>query len=223
MTQPAFVTFTGLDAAVDLDRVAALSARYPIEWGVLFSPKLQGEGRYPPLEAVERIRARNGLRLAAHVCGRHARTVVETGACPDLLPHLEGGFGRIQINTAARDPDLGAIAAFARSVAPEARAILQCRDPDAFPSDGTVDWLYDRSAGNGLLPESWPVPSGPRLVGYAGGLGPETVAAALTAIRARHPDGTPYWIDMESRIRDASDRLDLDRCEAVLRIVFPEA
>jgi hypothetical protein len=222
MTLPAFVTFTGLDASVDLDRVEALSRRYPIEWGILFSPKLQGSGRYPSLDAVERLTDRP-FRRAAHVCGGYARSVVETGECAELQAVLSDRFSRIQINTPRTDPDRARIARFAASVTPGARAILQCRDPESFPDDPAVDWLYDRSAGNGVLPEAWPRPSTGALVGYAGGLGPETVAPALARIASSHPAGTPYWIDMETRIRDAEDRLDLDRCEAVLRSVYPDA
>ena len=36
--KPHFLTFTGIDADTDLDRVHDLSRRYPLEWGVLFSP-----------------------------------------------------------------------------------------------------------------------------------------------------------------------------------------
>lgn len=52
--QPLFITFTGVDEHTDLRGMIALSAQYPIEWGVLFSPKRQGcETRYPPFHHIE--------------------------------------------------------------------------------------------------------------------------------------------------------------------------
>lgn len=143
-----------------------------------------------------------------------------TGDCPDLRPVLAGRVSRVQVNTAS-GAATGRIAAFAASLGDGVRGILQYRDPGAFPTDPAVDWLYDRSAGNGILPDAWPAPAGPNPVGYAGGLGPDTVAGALAAIALRHPAGVPFWIDMETRIRDADDRLDLDLCESVLSTVYP--
>src|SRR5271155_2735117 len=39
---PLFVTLTGADDATDIARMADLSARYPVEWGLLFAPVHQG-------------------------------------------------------------------------------------------------------------------------------------------------------------------------------------
>ena len=48
---PLFVTLTGADIA----RMAELSARYPVEWGVLFAPERQGAGRFPSLDFVAKL------------------------------------------------------------------------------------------------------------------------------------------------------------------------
>jgi hypothetical protein len=61
-----------------------------------------------------------------------------------------------------------------------------------------------------------------RIYGYAGGLGPENVAAQLPIIDA-HRSGPglpliPYWIDMETKIRDEQERLDLSKVRTVLEI-----
>lgn len=58
MSKPEFITFTGVDINSNLDRMVMLSSRYPIEWGVLFSPDRQGKPahrRYPPHSFVELI------------------------------------------------------------------------------------------------------------------------------------------------------------------------
>lgn len=49
--------------------------------------------------------------------------------------------------------------------------------------------------------------------GYAGGLGPANIAAALDF--AARFDGQRLWLDMETGVRDRDDWLDLDAVEAV--------
>lgn len=214
---PAFVTFTGADDSTDISRMAALSSRYPIEWGILFSPKRQGGGRYPSINFVRRV-TRSGLRLAAHLCGGYSREIIETGWCRSLTDDLVGYFSRFQINTVDPTVDPGTVKRFAEDMNIAGTGILQTRH--GFPYDPRVDWLYDCSGGRGNSPAAWPVPgSDVRFCGYAGGLGPTNIAAELTRIQATHPQHTPYWIDMESQVR-TDDRFDLDKCETVCRVVF---
>jgi hypothetical protein len=161
---PEFVTFTGADDATPPDRMVEIGRRSPVEWGLLFSRKRQGTGRYPSLGFLGSLRGR-GLRLAAHVCGAYADEIVDTGACSDfegLAASLGLEFERIQINT-GRSFDPGVFAAFAARFG--ARAIAQCRD--AFPEDDRVDWLHDVSAGEGLMPSFRPAPGQQVFGGYA--------------------------------------------------------
>ncbi len=86
-----------------------------------------------------------------------------------------------------------------------------------FPSTEAIQWLYDPSGGFGREPAAWPRhPGGDRLVGYAGGIGPDNAARVVEAIGA---DG-PYWIDMESRVRTEDDWLALEKCRQVCVAVF---
>lgn len=224
MDKPLFITFTGLDeaASTQADRIVSLSRRYPIEWGILFSTGRQGiEPRYPT-DPVIRTFLPLPIRRAAHLCGPIAREIVRTGECPHLDELLAGNFDRIQVNTSDPTVDPERVARYAASLGEGTRAILQSRDPVSFPAPTATQWLYDRSGGRGDIPDRWPVPAiGGAMVGYAGGLGPGTVAPALDAILASHPAGVPFWIDMETRIR-TDDRLDLDLCEAVCRAVYGE-
>lgn len=218
---PAFVTFTGLDAWTDLDYVEDLSRRYPIEWGILFSPTRRDlEPRYPGRRTVEAAIARP-IRLAAHLCGSYARTIVGTGECPEVEHLLEQGFYRFQVNTADETADPLVIRRFAERMRLDGRGILQSRNPMYFPFSPVVDWLFDRSGGRGVLPGRWPLPQiGSRaMVGFAGGLGLDTARMLLDCINDFHPQDVPFWLDMESRIR-TDDRLDLDKCEAVCRAVY---
>lgn len=193
--------------------MARLSAMYPIEWGVLFSSKRQGiENRYPPLKFIIDLVMEYRLAFSAHLCGADARSVIEhSRSHHDEL--IATAFIRAQINTSDPhvQPSLVGHWANRRGV----RAILQCRGP--FPAIKAVDVLFDASGGRGILPGDWPEAHSETFCGYAGGLSPDNVAAAVDVIktRARH-----YWIDMESGVRDENDRFSLDKCRAVCEAVY---
>src|SRR5271163_2680763 len=110
---PLFVTLTGADDATDIARMADLSARYPVEWGLLFAPAHQGSGRFPSLDFVGKLIERGGMRLSAHLCGGHAREVVSRGACDELASVLAGNFDRAQINTSERGVEADRVRRFA--------------------------------------------------------------------------------------------------------------
>lgn len=196
--KPSFVTFTGADDETSIETMQDLSARYPIEWGILFSPSRQGvDPRYPGIGTLERLFG-SGLQLAAHLCGDHARDIM--GGRDPLLPVPLTPFARIQINHVAPDP--GTIAAYARRIGKP--CIAQARG-ESFPDDDRILWLFDVSGGRGIAPKAWPRHPG-RLVGYAGSLGPSNSAAVVREIG---PHATaPYWLDMESGVR-TDDRFDL--------------
>ena len=215
--RPLHVTFTGFDAATRTHDLLELSRDFPIEWGILFHPTREGSGRYPALAQIQSVAACD-LKLAAHLCGGYARSVVRGESLPATVVSLLDRFSRIQINTSERGIEAARIALFAGRFG--ARGILQCRGFEHFPDNTDVDWLFDRSGGKGRLPAQWPVP-GPAatFVGYSGGLGPETVADALSAIRRQHPDAVPFWIDMEGAIR-TDDVFDVSKCRRVCEIVY---
>lgn len=209
--KPEFVTFTGLDDWTDLDEVARISAKYPVEWGVLFSATQQGRShRFPGLSRLAEIQSARGLRLAAHLCGEHVKKII-AGQVPDVPAVLTDVYARVQINHVYAQPQK--IAAF------QAMCGVPCIGQfvvGPFPGNDSIQWLYDPSGGFGRAPSVWPRhPGGDRLVGYAGGIGPENVAAVIEQIGS----AGPYWIDMETRIR-TEEELDLDKCRRVLLAVY---
>lgn len=212
-TLPEFITFTGVDERTSPDRMLALSARYPIEWAILFSPDRQGQAdqpRYPSLAFIEELVDEvQELRLAAHLCGEAARQVMDEGVSQhDEL--LAAHFQRVQVN--AREPRVDAITRWARRAA--VTPIVQCRGD--FPSDERVLYLFDASGGRGIQPAGWPAAL-PGLCGFAGGISPDNAAQVVQAVGQ---SAGRYWIDMESGVRGEGDRLDLDRCAAVCQAVF---
>lgn len=217
MQPPAFIAFTGVDRLSLLPGLKALSARYPIEWGVLVDGAQEGESALFPDQAVrDALLAERDLRWAAHVCGDAARAIV---ADPMTAPPAPDGVQRVQVNHSFKGStpaQAGAARDYGRRLG--VRTVLQCSA--AFPlGQSGVDWLYDVSFGAGMRPDRWPLPppaEGP-FCGYSGGIGPGTVREVLACVAA--PAGALYWIDMESGVR-TDGLLDLAKCEAVCRAVY---
>lgn len=206
---PEFITFTGIDEKTDLARVAELSAVYPCEWGLLFSENRQGiQNRYPHLDIVDRAKDA-GVRLAAHVCGKYARDIMD--GKPDKKLPLKG-FTRVQVNHI--DPREEALMKFAKGIGFDPESII-AQTRTVHPSGSAVSWLYDPSGGKGLETTHWPKNDSDAVVGYAGGINHKNVAAINEQIDS--PSG--YWLDMESGVR-TDDWLDLGKVEAVLRAIY---
>jgi hypothetical protein len=209
---PEFITFTGVDDATDASDLMALADHYPVEFGLLFSPKRQGvEPRYPKLQTISWLVSELPLRWSAHLCGGDARDVLDNGFSrhDDLLPF----FTRAQINTA--DPKVSPSGVGNWASARNLRAILQARGE--FPKVASVDVLFDASGGRGILPSGWPAAVKTTACGYAGGLRPENVADAVASIGAR---AERFWIDMESGVRDERDLFSVAKCRAVCEAVY---
>lgn len=210
---PDFITFTGVDDATDAEGLIQLADDYPVEFGLLFSPKRQGiEPRYPKLSTIAWLASELPLSWSAHLCGADARAWIEEDRCAHDLRY----FRRVQINTA--DPfvmpsQIG-ISAAKRNL----RAILQSRGE--FPRVASVDVLFDASGGRGIVPSDWPLAVKTTFCGYAGGLRPENVAAAVATISQR---AHRYWIDMETGVRDHNDLFSLEKCRAVCEAIYGRA
>jgi hypothetical protein len=218
MRLPEHITFTGADDSTKVETMVWLSQRFPVEWGVLFSRTRQGvHARYPGDEKLGEIVWHGGLTLAAHLCGRWSDAIMEGDLSHFIgkFPVDLGCFKRIQVNHL--EPDVDAIEAFSKEWGP--RCIAQTRDTLGFPRSAAVDWLFDRSAGNGLVVETCPPrPASGDLVGYAGGIDPDNVLRWIERVNADGRDG-PYWLDMESGVR-TDNLFDMKKVEAVCRAVY---
>jgi hypothetical protein len=214
MQPPSFIAFTGVDRPDLLPGMKRLSARYPIEWGVLVDPEQEDKALFPDAATRETLLAERTLRWAAHVCGAQAREIV---GAPLVTAVATAGVQRVQVNHSflgSAPEQIAAARAYGRRLG--VRTVLQCAG--TFPDEPGVDWLYDVSFGAGVKPDRWPaLPSGGAFCGYSGGIGPETVTDILMRVAA--PDGALYWIDMESGVR-TNGAFDLAKCEAVCRAVY---
>ncbi|MDE1990969.1 MAG: phosphoribosylanthranilate isomerase [Rhizobiaceae bacterium] len=211
---PAFVAFTGIDDTRLIGDLQSLSARYPIEWGMLVDDAQAEKPLFPDVDARKAFATAGSLRLAAHVCGTEATKIANAPetVCVDLT-----GFQRIQVNhnfSGSSAEQVENTVLFGRRHG--VRTMLQCKG--AFPGDNRLDWLFDTSFGTGVSPASWPtLPKNGPFCGFSGGINPLNVESIIAAIGASADD--LYWIDMESGIR-TNGWLDLNKCEAVCRSIY---
>lgn len=235
------VTLTGADDSTDPSELGLLSEEFPfVEWGILLSESQTGRPRFPSLEWLSRLcdacSDHPSMVLSFHVCGRWVREICAGNWSPLFVntgPILDVGK-RVQLNFHAHTHLL------TESFVPRAKerceehgwqVIFQCDGVnDHLVSNAYDDGLdavplYDKSGGAGIVPDAWPGAMKGIYSGYAGGLGPDNLAAELQAI-ASAANGERFWVDMETKVRSPDDRLfDLDACRKCLEIasvVAPE-
>lgn len=209
---PSFITFTGIDDSTAVSDLRMIRDRYPVEFGILLSRDRQGKDPRYPGEGLRRFTA-EGLPIAIHLCGAYAREVMDFPYNDWGIP--THGATRVQINT--REPNVAAAQRFSQMTGK--RVILQTQEDQKFPFAYEVDWLFDRSGGNGKRPDRWPSCDW-KLVGYAGGIAVDNVMATIEAINAASPKPGPYWIDMESGVRDENDQFSIEKVWAICETVY---
>ena len=218
------ITFTGLDETCQLTDILELWRREPrLEFGVLFSDTRAGEGRYPSHRWIEWMAeelSRFGLTLALHVCGG-ARKRFLTDASLTGFNALQY-FDRVQLNGAFSDEEANALQHILTHMNGQGPALITQHDatPDlaARVKSDQHHLLFDASGGNGITREVWPTPILGKACGFAGGLGPMTLAAELP--RIAHAAGeVPFWIDMENSLRVAQDLFSFDAAHRTLDIL----
>lgn len=219
------MTFTGVDADTDLARLAAISQSCPaVEWGVLYSHTKTGAGRYPSRSWIRSFVDQKpvGMRCAIHLCGRAAHEWI---AGEPYLRALALAFDRLQLNVFGPRTDVPTLRQALEDRA-HPSVITQHHGGNAAMTQALQGLpnhaiLFDGSGGRGRLPEGWPHPVPGVAIGYAGGLGPSTIAEqdAIIAVAAQ---GRPYWLDMEQSLRDAQDHFNLDQVQKVLDCLGPQ-
>ncbi len=227
------VTMTGADDSVQPGDLVDLSRTYPfVEWGILFSQKHQGHPRFPSIQWLKTLKARrvDGMLLSGHVCGRYVRDMLDGCDGGSLFRHemweYTYAFQRLQWNFhAERFKSINFIQIRDRLERYQQHHIFQADGVNDAMMEilhklgASISPLFDTSGGAGIVPEKWPAPIPDVYCGYAGGLGPETLALELIRINDVVGNGT-IWIDMERRIRSDDDsRFGLDKVEACLRMV----
>lgn len=228
-------TLTGIDAGVPFETLQEISRRHSyVEFGVLYSTSRQGKGRYPSLSWISKLaqqaQEQPGVRLALHVCG---------GAVEDLLTgqghvaEVAAAFPCIQLNFVASQQPLHFLCDLVDRH-PEKSFITQHNANNSglwrsLSDKPNHSVLFDESGGRGQEPGAWQAPleitsemlpsrAVAPLCGYAGGLGPDNLAVHLEKI-ALVTGKRPFWVDMETKLRDANDAFDIKAAQACLDAV----
>ncbi len=224
-------TLTGVDQQADLLRIASLSASFPrAEFAILFSPERSGhQNRFPSLPSILNMLDAGPIRWAIHLCGRAVPEFIAAAIFGNAKGLNQDAFrlvvhpnvSRVQLNFAFRRAkfslsDLDSAIRFlpVPVITQEHRANAGVSLSIKAPNHQV---LFDASGGRGIETSQWTPPLDGKVCGFAGGLGPASLSRALPAIQ-QVCIGQTFWIDMESRIRDENDWLDLDACERVLEI-----
>ncbi len=197
------ITFTGIDEYTELENLQEFDA----EFGILYSATPNGRNRYPSKEwiagAVERV-----SNAAIHVCGTRARAELLEGSLP-FLSYVK----RIQVNGILTLEECE----FLCREYPNHTIITQHTERNKellAVRNGNHSVLIDGSGGRGVLPTSWNAPDTDKLVGFAGGLGPENICEQFSRIIEQAKSG--YWLDMESKLRDSEDKFSIEKVKEVL-------
>lgn len=232
-----YVTLTGVDETTDFDELVRLTGAYPfVEWGVLYSTAQAGTTpRYPRLDWITEFARKahdHVLNIALHLCGAVVPKLLAQASSGDYRhPVLElcAQFGRVQLNVNAasrRNIPHAAYRQLIEVLSRTSKCIVQLHAGNASLVDfllsqeiPRLDILLDESGGRGEETSAWPDLDWEtrfRRVGFAGGIGPLNMADKLRGI-ANLPLTSPFWVDMESRVRNEADQFDLQRCALVLQ------
>ncbi len=218
------VTFTGAGPPINPKDIVKLAEEYshiPTEWALLFSKKNEGKSaRYPSLAWMEWfVDIGTNLNIAGHLNGIWLRQFLKCEfTFVSERSKIWNACKRIQLN----------FAGLPTTISPDLKEELKKTGKDyIFQMDGVNEYFYDpeifvplfdKSSGEGVLPNEWPESIHPILNGYAGGLSPDNLKEQLVKINNVVGEGS-IWIDMESGVRSENDVFDLGKCRQVLEIV----
>ena len=209
------VTFTGADERTDVAALERLIYKHPfVEIGLLYSATPEGRNRYPSLDWIKRAASKLGDNCAIHVCGRTARAQIAAGELASLVKHV----GRVQVNGTISVDEIVQLYGEVPLLVTQHTAANERLVSGWCATCFDHELLVDGSGGRGQRPEQWLRPETDKMVGFAGGLGPDNLAEEMPRIAAAARGA--YWIDMESSLR-IDDWFDVDRCYAALKAAEP--
>jgi len=216
----------GADETTPLVELVAVSDLYPfVEWAFLYSPERQGSrGRYPSVARMQRAfrDLPSMVRVALHISRDGVNQLLAGEAVVSgLFEQVRTRGGRVQLDIDL--PQAGAALEQLRQFVagrPQVTFITRHNNQNSEASRALGDLpnhavLFDASTGHGHGSAAWPAPIPDVACGYAGALGPDSLAQALPQIYAAAGDAE-FWIDIEDRLRDADDRFDMHRARVCL-------
>jgi hypothetical protein len=205
------ITLTGVDESTDIERLIQMTTDHPfVEFGFLYTTTPEGRNRYPSFDWLAGVLPRLNGRAALHICGKQARIQLGISRLTELTRHTP----RVQVNGILAVDEAEMLAT--RSGVQTLISQHTHKNSPLLTVKATNHCiLIDDSGGRGISPNIWNPPQTSKYVGFAGGLGPDNLAAELTKIQTIA--GTGSWVDMEGKLR-THDFFDLDKAEACINI-----
>lgn len=234
--KPKWITFSGVDDNVNVADLELFSKRFStIEWGVLYCPEKEGTARHPSAVWRTSFIDHGFASSCLHLCGEQVfRNVLDSRRRESVLRHAKR-YRRVQadINFKRRaftdDQVLGVYLLLlendttlvVRYDAESHNVIVRLFDRIGRLHSDKVHVLFDMPPSHGRKPLPWPSPLiYDTLYGYAGNIGPGSVAQQLERIHeAFGEDFSNYWLDVESGVR-TGNQFDHYKVTAVMNAVY---
>lgn len=201
------VTLTGVDRKTDLKSLPKYC-----EIGLLLSATNTGNRYFNEIEIFEVARdVSKTHHVAIHVCGQVAKDKLFSDK--DYLSEACRYAGRIQVNGIVGSADLHYLCRHRHGLG----IITQHTKMNQhliYNDNVSHQVLVDASGGRGVLPDKWTRPDTIKRVGFAGGLSPDNLFGELNLIEKVAFE--PYWVDMESSLRDENDWFDVSKADEVM-------
>lgn len=228
MKNLSLISFVGIDSFTPLNDVFSFKSKVPCEFSVLFSESksLTNDNRYPSFDFCKNFlaAAKSANILASiHLCG----SVIDKYLNHDyLVMDLCKDAYRVQLNLNINNyPNYTTLTDSIWSVIKKTghNIILQQNKSKfdfmeyflqniAIP----ISILHDSSGGFGHEISEVHPPHDFHFTGYAGGLSAENVVKIVNLIELINPNNYPYYIDMESKIRE-DNCFSLEKCKKVVQ------
>ncbi len=221
------ISFVGIDEKTNLDQILEFDKETSIvfEYGVFYSTS-RGGARYPNYEFCDQFLAwtkANDVLGSLHLCGNVINKYLESDS--EVLA-LAAKANRIQLNLSIKDyPDIEKLAANIAEVALKNNnhiILQQNKSKEIFNmiftskyKDVTLSLLNDSSGGFGREITKVSAPLA-HYTGYAGGIKPENVANIIKLIEDVNVGQVPYYIDMESGIRE-NNLFSISKCREIVK------
>ena len=230
------VSFAGIDNQTKIEELQKLQQDFPlIEFGFLSSKNWMENGnRYPDPVFLKKLKGK-GLNLSLHLCGEFARRPLKEGwwQIEEFYKDNLKLFNRVQLNVIGSKLKNGfqlPLLETVQEIIIQQKNIFdmpifeECLNSCDYEQISKTSVLFDLSGGRGEYVKDFNVFEIEHQqvvkVGFAGGISPANCTEVVKRIEENLPKEVPYWIDMETGIRDERDWFSISKCRQVCEQIY---
>lgn len=221
------ISFVGVDTQTDLDEVVNFKSHIPCEFSVLFSDSKSAGNytRYPSYkfckDFLDLSKAKSFIG-SLHLCGsvidrylKQEQDVMDL-CVPAVRIQLNLNIGNYPDHEKLSNDIMAVVAKYGHKV-----ILQQNKTKEKFMNTfltknvSNISLLHDSSGGFGREISKVLPPDAKHFTGYAGGINPSNVAKIVNLIENTNPNQIPYYIDMESGVRQ-NNIFSIDECKKVI-------